>query len=738
MRTTTPNRSRPSSPTPATRQVAGAEPTGDTERQSVNVYLRIRNTTGDACVVSTREATGSSTSKRLLPRVLCEVSAPYRGRFTFPFDGCVAPGTSGGAEEQRLLFELAGRSLIENAFRGFNAALVAYGQTGSGKTHSVFGPRLSFGTDMEGLVPRVCRALFGRAEVLSALHGAKTFVTASLLEVYLDDVFDLLQNRRQLRVRQNVSGVDSGNVTFSVAEGRAVEVQSYGDIATVLQDAEPLRTVAPTAVHDRSSRAHTLFELRIITDYPDGTRLSSKLVIADLAGSERVREAKTESGVAFEQACSINKSLLALGSCVEAAAHSRLGEFRTSTLTKLLKEFIGGSSVTSVLITVSPDAKDVSATLQTLRFSERLKFVRSAARQNKSLTLAQPAAGEEASEHPSTTSGHHREDIQQRKDLLEAELTLELAIKNLCSARMEIVEDSGSAVEDVALPDFDRELEELHHQLREIRAQTPVGKMLLSAEADLDSARRRAALAESHASRADGEIGDLRERLSQSQSHCRDLELRLANHEQKFHRVVRLLSNSGLAQNQYVLEVFQDFVSACFAKSTLALEICATEADHMRGLTIALRDDVEELRQQLAKSQRRCLLLEADRRVQAENGQRERMQLEAQHKANIAALTEQHEASGLAVEAFFKQKLAQQSAETDTIVRQCAIAHRALAVIAANYRPDEIDSSSFVFDSAQPHVLQPRMLNPRVVTAAKTSSDESYELMLHNPTSGHY
>ena len=37
------------------------------------------------------------------------------------------------------MFNDLGRSVLDNAWKGFNASLFAYGQTGSGKSYSVFG-----------------------------------------------------------------------------------------------------------------------------------------------------------------------------------------------------------------------------------------------------------------------------------------------------------------------------------------------------------------------------------------------------------------------------------------------------------------------------------------------------------------------------------------------------------------------------------------------------------------------
>ena len=723
-------------------------------QEGVYVYLRVRHGAESAPVVAIKD--GAANGGRSSPGIICEVTAPYRGRFSFPFDGCVFPGAATAAEEQRALFELSGRPLIDHAFRGFNAALVAYGQTGSGKTHSVFGPRRSFGSDMEGLVPRVCRAIFSRAEVLSAVQGIQTFVTASLLEVYLDDVFDLFQDRKQLRVRQNaMSPADGANVTFSVTGARTIEVQSYEEVAGVLRDAEPLRTVAVTAVHDRSSRAHTLFELRVRTVAPDGVQLASKLVIADLAGSERVREAKTEIGVAFEQACSINKSLLALGSCVEAAVCNRTGEFRTSTLTKLLKEYIGGSAVTSVLVTISPEAKDVSATLQTLRFCERLKFVRSTPRVNKSM-IAEPAA-EQAVQNSGQVKHVPTEIFQQRKALLESEMTLEHAMEQLSAARANVVSehagqgtDDGSPAADI-LRNIDVELGELERQLGSVRSQMPVGKQLAESLDELALVRGKAASLELQFYCLEAENMKLRSDLCNSQSEIaalREREARLVPFEQKYKEFTTLQQFVTCIRCAHEDIVRQETFALTEAKINLLSQEYHSSL-HILGVVLdSLRDEKSEALRQVSQLQRRAILLEADRRVQAENARRELARVEEQHKFEVEALVTEFEESAKAAERCFKQTFDQKLAEAEAIVRHCAVAQRALgAAIAAAGLPESF-SPQQQERRVQPQlsVLQPRPSNagerlktPRPMFVGDTPSlSLSPQLdVQHSPTSVH-
>jgi hypothetical protein len=336
-----------------------------------------------------------------------EVYAVNRGRFPFTFDhsfdsvdrtAIVRPAADRTAQppsppaSQAEVYDALGRPLVDNALMGYNGCIIAYGPTGSGKTFSIFGPPGSIGKNEEGLLPRVCNELFARlgrqsdAGTLAApgpiiaIGGrnvpTQSTVRVAALEIYLDEVYDLLAQRKALVVRH------SGNGRFAVPGLLWREVACYGDIVELLREADAYKTFAATNVHQRSSRAHTLFYVELRMSTVDVTR-TSRIVLADLAGSEKIKEAGTDSGVGLREATSINTSLLTLGTCIEAAVrHARkgakaseaaIGEFRNSALTKLLREYIGGNSRTAVLVTVSPTLGEVSNTLQALRFADRAK-----------------------------------------------------------------------------------------------------------------------------------------------------------------------------------------------------------------------------------------------------------------------------------------------------------------------------------------------------------------------------
>ena len=116
--------------------------------------------------------------------------------------------------------------------------------------------------------------------------------------------------------------------------------------------------------------------------------LKGKLLLVDLAGSERVGKSGAE-GQTFDEAIAINLHLHALGKCIAALASnaettSSAGSpsqngasthhhipYRESKLTRLLKDSLGRTAMTSLIVTASPGAEHLSETVAALNFGQR-------------------------------------------------------------------------------------------------------------------------------------------------------------------------------------------------------------------------------------------------------------------------------------------------------------------------------------------------------------------------------
>jgi DNA replication protein DnaC len=97
------------------------------------------------------------------------------------------------------VYNQTGKPAVEGLFKGVSATLFAYGQTGTGKTHTMgLLKRLSNRSD--GIVPRALRHLFG-------LTKSTSVVTLSFLQIYLENVYDLLNaEETPLLIREDPNG----------------------------------------------------------------------------------------------------------------------------------------------------------------------------------------------------------------------------------------------------------------------------------------------------------------------------------------------------------------------------------------------------------------------------------------------------------------------------------------------------------------------------------------------------
>lgn len=101
-----------------------------------------------------------------------------------------------------------------------------------------------------------------------------------------------------------------------------------------------------------------------------------RLVLADLAGSERVRRT-TSTGARLEEAKHINASLSALGNVVSglAAGSNQFIPYRSSKLTRVLTNSLSLNSKIVVLCTIGPSAQNYNETLSTLMFAKRCQEI---------------------------------------------------------------------------------------------------------------------------------------------------------------------------------------------------------------------------------------------------------------------------------------------------------------------------------------------------------------------------
>eukprot|EP00662_Eupelagonemidae_sp_cell21_P025477 gene25477-31623_t len=120
-----------------------------------------------------------------------EINCCRRGKHRFSFDHCfwsmrdLEDADDLPFQSQADVYDTLGIPVVENALKGFNAAIIAYGQTGSGKSYSIFGPKEMYEKpELEGLIPRACKEIFRR--VKQAPAGKTYKIVASMIEIYME------------------------------------------------------------------------------------------------------------------------------------------------------------------------------------------------------------------------------------------------------------------------------------------------------------------------------------------------------------------------------------------------------------------------------------------------------------------------------------------------------------------------------------------------------------------------
>ena len=285
------------------------------------------------------------------------------------------------AEQEHLHTDL-GKPLLDNAFQGYNNCIFAYGQTGSGKSYSMMG----YGSEA-GVIPKICADMFERiAEVEAKDPQIKCTVEVSYLEIYNERVRDLLNpsTKGNLKVREHPS---TGPYVEDLAK---LVVGSFSEIEHLMDEGNKARTVAATNMNETSSRSHAVFTLILTQKRNDlemklSTEKAAKISLVDLAGSERANSTGA-TGARLKEGAEINRSLSTLGRVISALADLSSGPkkkgkgsqvpYRDSVLTWLLKDSLGGNSMTAMIAAISPADINFDETLSTLRYADSAKRIK--------------------------------------------------------------------------------------------------------------------------------------------------------------------------------------------------------------------------------------------------------------------------------------------------------------------------------------------------------------------------
>eukprot|EP00996_Jenningsia_fusiforme_P001950 NODE_27_length_4256_cov_16.558593_g24_i0.p1 GENE.NODE_27_length_4256_cov_16.558593_g24_i0~~NODE_27_length_4256_cov_16.558593_g24_i0.p1 ORF type:complete len:1285 (+),score=301.43 NODE_27_length_4256_cov_16.558593_g24_i0:249-4103(+) len=258
-------------------------------------------------------------------------------------------------------------SVRTNIFQGWNATVMCYGQTGAGKTYTLCD---------DGLIPRLAFSVF---EHIKNDKSSVYQCSMSFIEIYLDEVFDLLSVTGPRR-GSNRGGNPTGGNKMNFFEGEKhvrVPVKSAQDVLRNFDMGNNFRRTASHDLNTNSSRSHSLFYLHLSkrsASSPEDVELwHSKLTVVDLAGSERV--AKTHSsGEVFKEAVAINQSLSALSDVVKSLSKKKLAVYRQNILTMYLRDSLMNSFF-ALICCCSSALSNVDETQCSLAFASMARTV---------------------------------------------------------------------------------------------------------------------------------------------------------------------------------------------------------------------------------------------------------------------------------------------------------------------------------------------------------------------------
>mmetsp|Transcript_15676 Transcript_15676/g.36754 ORF Transcript_15676/g.36754 Transcript_15676/m.36754 type:complete len:916 (-) Transcript_15676:181-2928(-) len=333
---------------------------------------------------------------------------------------------------QEKCYKLMAQPLVDSILKGYNVCLFAYGQTGTGKTTTIMG-KVDSPND-QGILVRMLRDIFTMSDDINRKLGSETHHTVEMIEIYNEKIKDLLAPKSSTQVPDVRVHPKFGAYMTGVTEE---VVESLEQCVKLIEFGNAMKTVAATAMNSKSSRAHTIFRLKMEKrGGSDNAVVVSEVFFVDLAGRENEKSTKA-TGDRLVELSFINRSLMWLSQCIQSLGamkrtssesntaaekdqkRNRLGraqtmsdfgdqdtkkrlstdamqsaksqasgikasgisanymaKFRNSKLTLLLMNALSGNSKTAMIGTLSPAQANFEESMSTLNFAATCKNIK--------------------------------------------------------------------------------------------------------------------------------------------------------------------------------------------------------------------------------------------------------------------------------------------------------------------------------------------------------------------------
>jgi kinesin family protein 18/19 len=216
-----------------------------------------------------------------------------------------------------------------------------------------------------------------------SLFLTNVYRAVSYLEIYNETIRDLLTDGPSA-----VLNLREGNNRVAVPGLSEHTPRSAEEVIRMIHQGNCNRQVSPTEANAVSSRSHAVLSVNVkqrarTADISEDYSMATLSVI-DLAGSERASVTKNK-GERLLEGANINRSLLALGNCINALCDPRKRghvPYRDSKLTRLLKHSLGGNCKTLMIVCVSPSSQHYDETHNTLQYANRAKEIKTKVTRN--------------------------------------------------------------------------------------------------------------------------------------------------------------------------------------------------------------------------------------------------------------------------------------------------------------------------------------------------------------------
>jgi hypothetical protein len=308
--------------------------------------------------------------------------------YDFVFDNVFSEETQGQVYDSLV------KPVVSSFLSGENGTVFAYGATGAGKSYTMLGHRYADPTQFtttdednnRGIIHRALEDVLGNVDEKRRTGelGEVISLHLSFCEIYNDQVQDLLAIPTQsssilpqpkyLQLRE-----DAERGVVEVAGLSERNVESVDDAITAIAQGTALRRTDATGVNLVSSRSHAIIQLQLrhLRRSVDGRErmVESRFTFVDLAGSERA-SATHNRGMRLHEGANINKSLLALGNCINALSENRHVKYRDSKLTLFLKPSLEGNCNLVMIANINPALTCYEDSLHTLSYAARAKNIK--------------------------------------------------------------------------------------------------------------------------------------------------------------------------------------------------------------------------------------------------------------------------------------------------------------------------------------------------------------------------